>query len=784
MDILLVVLSGFILAPFMPWLHRPERSFAGWLAALLPLSIAAYLLTYTETIAREEVVQVTYQWVPALQINLAFYLDGLSFFFVLLVTLVGALVFIYAGAYIKKEVQAGRFYSYMLGFMASMLGLVLANNLFTLYIFFELTTVTSFFLIAFKHKQKEAREAARQALLVTNMGGLALLAAFLLMGQAANTYEISALLSQGNAVRTSPLYLPILLLFLSAAFTKSAQFPFYFWLPSAMVAPTPVSAYLHSAAMVKAGIYLLARFTPVLAGPFAWHLLVTSFGACTMLLGGWLALRYTDLKRVLAYSTIMALGLLVMLLGISGEEAIKACVVFIVVHAAYKAALFMVAGALDHETGTRDVTRLGGLKTVMPLLFAAALGAGLSMAGILPFFGFVGKELIYKTTLASSPKILLTAAAVLGNIALVAAAAVVALQPFLGRSVQPTEELHRPALELWLSPLLLAGLGLLLGLIPSLIGSSLIAPAASAVLAAPVTVHLKLWHGLTPELGLSILTVAAGVGVYTAWGWLHSSRPMQQFEQLLGSGLNQAYQWGEHTFLQFAHLQTRLLQNGFLRSYLLVIFITTVLLVGYPFFRQVPLPSLNEWGSIRFYEAVTAVLILLVAASALRLQSRLSIIVTLSVASFGISLTYLFFSAPDVALARLLIEIFTAILVVIAFIDLPDLDQKSPSYIDLEDALVALSVGGLVTMLTLAMLELPFNNKISTYYALQSYPEAHGRNIVNTILVDFRALDTLGEIMVLTTAGLGCYGLIRMHRLDREPPAVSKEIEPDEEEIL
>jgi multicomponent Na+:H+ antiporter subunit A len=393
MVMIFAVLSGFMLAIIAPWLHRLTRGATGWLLALLPAGLAVYFASLLGSVANGEAITISRPWATGLGINLSFYVDGLSLLFALMITGIGALVIIYAGSYLAGKPQLTRFYTLVLMFMASMLGVVLAGNLITIFVFWELTSLTSFLLIGLDHDRPGARAAALQALLVTGGGGLALMAGLLLMGQIGGSLELATLLSNGNAVREHALYVPVLLLILLGAFTKSAQTPFHFWLPNAMEAPTPVSAYLHSATMVKAGVYLLARLSPLLGGTDEWHYLVTGAGIVTMLLGALLALVQTDLKRILAYSTVSTLGALVLLLGLDTTLSVKAAMLFLLVHALYKGALFLVAGILDHETGTRDIRRLGGLARAMPITAAAAVLAALSMAGLPPMLGFINKEL-------------------------------------------------------------------------------------------------------------------------------------------------------------------------------------------------------------------------------------------------------------------------------------------------------------------------------------------------------------------------------------------------------
>ncbi|MFO8100120.1 MAG: putative monovalent cation/H+ antiporter subunit A [Salinibacter sp.] len=765
MGLFAVVFSGFGLALLAPWIVPRTGRATGWVLGLLPAAITGYLATYVGAVAAGDTVQVGVAWVPGLNVEMAFYLDGLSLFFALLVTGIGTLIFVYAGGYLKGHHHLGRFFAYLSMFMAAMIGLVLADNLFTFYIFFELTSFASFVLIGFNHDEAPSRRAAWQALLVTKAGGLALLVGFLLMEQVTGTLQISTLLTTGDALRDSAFYVPILLLVLAGAFTKSAQFPFYFWLPNAMQAPTPVSAYLHSATMVKAGIYVLARFHPVLSGTTLWMVLVGGVGAATMLLSAWLALQYTDMKGILAYTTIMALGLLTMLLGLGTETAVKACMVFVLVHAFYKAALFMVAGAVDHELHVRDVTKLRGLKAKMPFTAAAAGIAALSMAGIPPFFGFIGKELIYEATLHYAPAVVaVTAVSVLANVALVASAGLLAVRPFFGSLNAITKTAHRPSVGLWFGPVVLAVLSLGLGLAPWLLDASFLGPSVGAVLGASVTPHLALWHGFNLELALSALTLAAGVGTYFGWNALHTSAPGRAFERWLGTGLDNGYDHVVNGLMAFGAWQTGLLQNGRLRNYIATILTTFLVLVGYAAVHTGALTLSPSVAGIAFHEWVLAFLVLGGATATMFFHSRLAMVISLGVSGFSIALLYLAYSAPDLAMTQFLIETLTVILFVLILATMPLVREQISSGTAVRDGAIALGVGGTVTALILAVLHVPFSNPMGAYYSENSYVEAEGQNIVNTILVDFRALDTLGEITVLLIAGLGVFAMLRLGR--------------------
>ncbi|HEU5462661.1 MAG TPA: proton-conducting transporter membrane subunit, partial [Candidatus Binatia bacterium] len=431
---LLIILSGFVVAIFAPWVYRFTGDARGWLFALVPAGLTIYFANFVPAISAGEVMTFSHEWSPSLGLTLSFLVDGLSLLFALLISGIGALILIYAGSYLAGHPHLGRFYAFILLFMASMLGLVLCDNLLVLFVFWELTSISSYFLIGFDHEREAARAAALQALLVTGGGSLALLAGILLLGLAGGSLEVSALLANAEVVRASNLYVPIVLLVLAGAFTKSAQVPFHFWLPGAMEAPTPVSAYLHSATMVKAGVYLLARLSPVLGGTELWLHTLSAVGAVTMVTGAYLALRQTDLKLILAYLTVSALGILILFLGIGTTQAIAAAMVFLLAHALYKGALFLVAGIVDHETGTRDVNKLGGLRSAMPITAMAAGLAALSLAALPPTLGFIGKEMLLEATLAANGAgPILTVALVLASIIFVATAGIVGVRPFFGK---------------------------------------------------------------------------------------------------------------------------------------------------------------------------------------------------------------------------------------------------------------------------------------------------------------------------------------------------------------
>jgi len=760
MSVIAAVFSGFLLALLAPWVYRVARGSAGWILALLPLGLTVYFASALGDVAAGETIYVRQEWVPALGVSLSFALDGLSLMFALLISGVGALVLVYAGGYLAGHPRLGRLYAFLLLFMASMLGLVLADNLLLLFVFWELTSFSSYLLIGFDHERVESRTAALQALLVTGGGGLALLAGFLLLGQAGGSLELSVLLTRGDVVRAHPLYVPCLLLILAGAFTKSAQLPFHFWLPGAMEAPTPVSAYLHSATMVKAGIYLLARLTPALGGTDVWAGSLIAVGGTTMLVGAGLALVQSDLKRILAYSTVSALGALTFLLGLGGELATQAAVAFLLGHALYKGTLFLVAGALDHGTGTREVDCLGGLGRAMPLTALAGGMAALSMAGVAPLFGFIAKELFYEATLHATAAGWATAAAVAANILLVAAAVLAGIRPFLGKVLPTPQPAHEVPPSMLMGPLALAGLGIVFGLWPGGM-DALVSAASASVLGRPASIHLSLWHGLTPALALSAATFVGGIGVYAGCGRLR--RAASRWQALA--------RWGPATWYELvlkglnglAQGQTRLLQSGYLRYYLMITVATTASLGGYALVGRGGMAVAPNWSDLLFYEAGLAALILAAVVAAVLARSRLAAIAALGVVGYGVALIFVLFGAPDLAVTQFLVETLTVILFVLVFYHLPETRVVSGGTARWRDAALAASAGALMT--ALVFVGTPENHPpISAYFAEHSVSEAHGRNVVNVILVDFRGLDTLGEITVLATAAVGVYALLKLRR--------------------
>lgn len=742
-----------------PTAARASRAFTVLPAAALLLFV---WLAVSTTAVR--VVRLPFG-ADALGFSLSFRIDGLALLFAILISGIGLLIFIYGRAYLAGRRDLTRFFGWLSLFMVAMLGVVTAENLLLLFVFWELTSLSSWFLIGADHERKEAREAALQALLVTGGGGMLMLAGFVMLGAIAGSYELTAILARGDAIRSDALYLPMLLLVLAGAFTKSAQVPFHFWLPSAMQAPTPVSAYLHSATMVKAGVFLLARLLPALAGTSAWMAIVGTAGTITMLTGAVMAIFATDLKKILAYSTVSALGSLTLLLGIGSPAAVQAAIVFLFAHALYKAALFMVGGIVDHETGTRDVERLSGLRRVMPWTAAAAIVGAVSLASFGPVLSFAGKEMVVLAMAGTGRwSVALQAAVYTTSMLLAAAAALVAIRPFFG-APSVSEQVHDPSRSMWLPPLLLAAGGIVLGLLPHGITSLLLAPAAGAVHSEAGAMKVALWHGVNVPLVMAAIATAAGLLLFrTRSAWMVRVRPLARIS---AAGPEALWNGGLRSALRFAAWQTRVLQNGHLRFYLLFIIATLITL----------LTVAATTGQIRFrisfhdallHEIFFSILILAGAFVAVRSRSRLGSVAALGVVGYSVALLYILFSAPDLAMTQFLIETLTVILFVLVIYRLPRFAELTPPAARWRDIVVCTIAGGVIAALVLAGANEPAEPVLSHYYAANSVEQAHGRNIVNVILVDFRALDTLGEITVVAIAAIGVLALLRL-RHEGEP---------------
>jgi multicomponent Na+:H+ antiporter subunit A len=765
----LFILSPFALAAVAAYVvcRAPK---ATPLLALWPALLAA--IFGSALLGRSEAARIVeLPWAPSLNLSLSFNLDALGLIFATLITGIGALIVLYASRYLRGHVEAGRFHASLFAFMGAMLGVVLSDNVLTLFVFWELTGFTSYLLIGFEHDRPGARAAALQALIVTGAGGLALLAAGVLLVDVTGTPTLSAMAAARPSIVASPFHPAIASLVLLAAFTKSAQVPFHFWLPNAMEAPTPVSAYLHSATMVKAGVYLIARMTPVLGSTAIWTTTVTVAGAATMLIGAWRSMQETDLKRILAYSTLSALGVLTMLLGVGTHEAIVAALVYLIAHAAYKGALFLVAGAIDHETGTRDVSLLAGLRRAMPLTAAAGGTAALSMAGVPLTLGFVGKDGAYEALLHGTGHVpwllvlLVIASALLGLAGLLAG-----VSPFLGVAAT-VNEVHEPGWPLWLPPLLLASAGVAAGVVPSFLAGP-IAAAATAVAGSPVDAALGAWHGLTPALLLSVLTVAAAGFAYLI------RQPLRTRTWTARYGTGDLYDGMLAALDTVSRTIGPPLHSASLRNYVMVIVGTSVLIGDIAVITDEGAHLALPHTAIAVHDLFIVFLIIAGAIAAAVARSTMAAVISLGAVGYGVAMIFLTFGAPDLAMTQFSVETLTVLIYVLVFRHFRGLGALSSRFVRGRDALIAIASGTFIGGVLLTVATSATAPRLREYFAAFGPTLGHGRNIVNVILVDFRGFDTLGEITVLATAAIGVHGLLRFGADGRHPGTVGPVTSP------
>ncbi|MEY4872915.1 MAG: hypothetical protein RLZZ563_2245, partial [Pseudomonadota bacterium] len=689
-------------------------------------------------------------------------LDGLGLLFAGLILGIGLLIIIYARFYLAKSDPMGVFYTYLMLFQGAMVGIVLSDNILLLLIFWELTSLSSFLLIGYWKHLPEGRQGARMALAVTGSGGLAMIAGMLILGTIAGSYDLSVILTQKDAIQASDGYVPALILILLGCFTKSAQFPFHFWLPHAMAAPTPVSAYLHSATMVKAGIFLMARMWPVLAGTPEWFWIVTTAGLITMLIGAKIALFKDDLKAVLAFSTVSHLGLITMLLGMGTAKAATVAVFHIINHATFKAALFMTAGIVDHETHTRDLRRLGGLRHLMPITFTIAAIASLSMAGLPPFNGFLSKEMMLEEAAhtALGPAWLLPVLATFGALFSVAYSFRFLAHAFLGpkRDDYPHQP-HDPGFGLWAAPALLALLVIVIGIIPMTATAWLVESAASAVTGAPVQAQIKHWHGLaSPALWMSIIAVAGGwaaVAAYPRLRALWDSTPKPEAKVIFDAIIE-----------PLAGLSRRLtdaLHNGSLTRAVAIATLAIAAAGLWAFAGGTHSPGTRALLPIEPVPVIGwALLILASLGVALLHRNRLLSLILIGVIGLIISGAFAWLSAPDLALTQITVEVVTVVFMLLALNFLPkETPRESSTARRLRDIGIASAAGLGIGALSYAIMTRDFAfPTIAEFHLAQSKPGAGGTNAVNTIIVDFRGYDTFGEIIVLGIAALLIFALV------------------------
>ena len=742
-------------------LVRSGRGVAACACALFTLTALIGLCLHAPAVLAGEVVAARIDWLPQIGLAASFRLDGLGLLFGILILGIGLLIILYARFYLDPRDPPGRFFTYLMLFQGAMLGIVLSDNVLLLLVMWELTSLSSFLLIGYWRHQPEARQGARMALVVTGMGGLAMIAGLLLLGQVAGSNELSDILLAGEAVRTSPLYVPALVLILVGAFTKSAQFPFHFWLPRAMAAPTPVSAYLHSATMVKAGIFLMARLWPVLSGTPEWFWIVTTAGLATMCVGAVVALFQDDLKGLLAYSTVSHLGLITMLLGFGTQAAAVAAMFHIVAHATFKAALFMATGIVDHAAHTRSIRRLSGLGALMPLTFVIAAVASLSMAGIPPLGGFISKELMLEqaahTRWLGGPDVLgwIVVAATMFSVAY---SLRYVFHVFTGRveTGYPARP-HDPGMGLWLAPALLVALTVLIGAAPDASAGWLVAAAASAVTGAAQHPHFSVWHGVTPALAMSGVAVAGGVALLLLW------RVADRVRAALPAP--DAGRWHEAavwTATRWSRGIADGLTNGSMARGLGAI-VAVIVAAGIAAWATGAAPAFS-----RPMLPVTAIAligwVMLVAATGCMVfyhRSRLLALVLVGIAGLIVSAAFVYLSAPDLALTQISVEVVTVVVLLLALNFLPKVTPvESTAPRRALHGLVAVAAGGAFGALAYVIMRTgPAFPSIADYMVRNSYKLGGGNNVVNVILVDFRGYDTFGEITVLGIAAVAIFAL-------------------------
>ncbi|MFK7751352.1 MAG: monovalent cation/H+ antiporter subunit A [Sedimentitalea sp.] len=780
MSLFLIAALPFLGAVFPALLIQAGRTASAVAAGTVTLTALIGLLVNAPAVLRGEVITARFDWLPMLGLNANFFLDGLGLLFATLILGIGLLIIIYARFYLSREDPMGQFYTYLLLFQGAMVGIVLSDNILLLVIFWELTSLSSFLLIGYWKHLPEGRQGARMALAVTGAGGLALIGGMLIIGNIVGSYDLTVILENKELIQASPLYLPALILILLGCFTKSAQFPFHFWLPHAMAAPTPVSAYLHSATMVKAGLFLMARMWPVLAGTDAWFYIVATTGLITMVMAAVIALFKDDLKGLLAFSTVSHLGLITMLLGFGTKAAAVVAVFHIINHATFKAALFMSAGIIDHETKTRDIKRLGGLRTLMPITFVLATVASLSMAGIPPLNGFLSKEMMLHeashTNWLSNPYVFMVLATV-GALFSAAYSFRYVGHVFLGpkRDDYPAHP-HDPGPGLWLPPAVLVTLVVLIGLFPVTMVGDLVASASSAVINDKLPYYsLKLWHGVNTALFMSIIAVVGGFILLRMHApldraWLAARRPEAKdiFDAMMArlTALTRAI--------------TDRLHDGAISKYAAIFLVFTLGLSGYAYLggtmgeqtrAHLPITPVPAIGWVLLVGSTLCVVAFH--------RNRLLSLVLIGVVGLVVSMTFNVFSAPDLALTQISVEVVTIILLLLALNFMP---KQSPieSTVGRRTRDVVLSIGaGLgVTGLMYAMMTRGFSEpSISEFPLANSKTGGGGTNVVNVILVDFRGFDTFGEIIVLGIAAIVIFAItesilnsnVRARLLNREP---------------
>ncbi|QHA92672.1 Na+/H+ antiporter subunit A [Bacillus sp. N1-1] len=766
------VLLPFLAAFFIPLLYRGVKQVhLGWFVLLVPILLFGYFLTFIQGVMQGVHTLKTFEWIPSLGVNITFYIDGLGLFFALLITGIGSLVVLYSIYYLSKAEKLGHFYVYLLLFMGAMLGVVLSDNLFVLYTFWELTSISSFLLIGYWYQREKSTSGALKSMMITVFGGLAMLGGFILMADITGTSSIRGIIENGEMIVNSALFPFILILVLLGAFTKSAQFPFHTWLPDAMEAPTPVSAFLHSATMVKAGIYLVARLSLIFAGTDLFFLIVSGFGLLTLCWGSYMAVTQTDLKAILAYSTISQLGMIMAMLGFGTELAILAAVFHILNHATFKGSLFMVAGIIDHETGTRDIRKLGGLFTFMPITATLAFFGTFSMAGFpLPFLnGFLSKEMFFDSSLHFENASTIVEAvspffpyfAVGGSIFTFVYSIMLFFRTFTGKQRETLpKQPHEAPIGMLISPIVLVLLVIIIAFIPDAFGHALLSPMVDAINGSVGETHIKFWHGFGPALYMSLAVLILGTALYlTREKWQHV------YKALPGKlSAAKAYDGLINGLINGSRKLTNIYMTGSLRHYMIYIFVFFIALVGITMSVSGGFQiNFDDLAPIAVPEVMIAIVMAGAAVATIFMKNRIAAILVLGIVGYGLSLLFVFFRAPDLALTQLIVETVTVALFLLCFYHLPNFDKKKESKgTNAINWVISISVGVLVTMVGIASHSTKLFEPISDYFLKNSYKLGGGDNVVNVILVDFRGLDTMLEILVLGLAALGIYTMIKL----------------------
>lgn len=761
----IIILLPLVLGTtLVSWLKQFSRGVTALGAIGVSLSSLILLLTQAKAVFNGETIIQTWSWLPQLGIDLSFRLDALGLLFSLLITGIGTLIFIYAYYYLSPQNSLSKLYVLLMLFMAAMLGISLSNNLILLLTFWELTSISSFLLVGYWSNYEAAQRGSRMALTITGMGGLAMLGGFVLLAQITGTYQIDQILMMTEQIQSHDLFVPTLLLILLGAFTKSAQFPFHFWLPNAMAAPTPVSAYLHSATMVKAGIFLLARLLPIFAGAALYHNLVTFIGLFTLCMAAFFAIFKEDLKGLLAYSTISHLSLIMCLLGIGSPLAVAAAIFHIINHATFKAALFMIAGIIDHESGTRDLRKLSGLWQLLPFTATLTMITAASMAGVPLTNGFLSKEMFFTELVAnlSGPVLLVSAivATLAGIFAVVYSIRLVHGVFFdgpIGKDV-PNKEAHEPPFGMRAPATLLAVLCILVGLMPALLVEHIVnsTTRASTQLLQFEGTHLAIWHGFNLPLLMSTIALLGGIIFYFSLAKGGKIREIDldpHLGQFQGKLLFELFL--KH-LLQASRKIKRKTENGSLQSYLVWIIVFTVFIVALPLFNQGLITGTRELT----HAPIIAIVLWLVLFSACWMMlwfhhERIKAVLISGAVGLVVTMIFVGLSAPDLAQTQITVDVVTTVLLLMSLSLLPQLTPyESSRSRRWRDALIA--IGGGIGIGWIAWLVMTRDhNSISWFFNQQSIPLGGGTNVVNVILVDFRGFDTFGEITVLGIAAIG-----------------------------